>query len=98
MNKNICYNCFNAKSESVAICPHCGYNGTQGSKYPHALKPGTVLGGKYILGRVLGQGGFGITYLAQDYQSKEIVAVKEYFPEAMATRSQTTVSTFSQNR
>ena len=44
------------------------------------LQPGTTLqGGKYRIERVLGQGGFGITYLAtQDILDRQ-VAVKEFF-------------------
>jgi len=36
---------------------------------------------------VLGQGGFGITYRAQDLQNAQRLAVKEYFPAASATRT-----------
>lgn len=57
------------------------------NKYPLALPKGTILNGQYVLNRVLGQGGFGITYEAQDYHTKQTVAVKEYFPESAATRS-----------
>lgn len=56
-------------------------------KYPAALPMDTILAGKYMIKDVLGQGGFGITYLAEDYQTKTKVAVKEYFPETMAMRS-----------
>ena len=52
-----------------------------------ALPIGTVLNGRYILDKVLGQGGFGITYEAQDYQTKGMVAVKEYFPDSIVARS-----------
>lgn len=52
-----------------------------------ALPTGTVLNGRYILEKVLGKGGFGITYEAQDYQTKSVVAVKEYFPESIVVRS-----------
>ena len=83
----ICYNCFR-QINNTEICPHCGYNPKDNRKdYPLALPNGTVLAGKYILGRVLGQGGFGITYLAYDYDTKEIVAIKEYFPDTVAIRS-----------
>ena len=65
-------------------------------KYPLALPEGTVLAGQYIVEKVLGQGGFGITYEAKDHKTGERVAVKEFFPDAMATRTeQTTVLPFS---
>ena len=86
MEKNICYSCFGKVDENEKICPHCKHDLTRGNTSP-ALPCGTVLGGRYILGKALGQGGFGITYLAQDYKTKELVAVKEFFPEAMAGRS-----------
>jgi len=42
--------------------------------------------GSYELESVLGRGGFGITYWARDTGSGEIVALKELFPEGLATR------------
>jgi serine/threonine protein kinase len=40
----------------------------------------------YVLERVLGQGGFGITYLARDTNLDQPVAIKEYLPVEVATR------------
>lgn len=83
----ICYNCFREKGVHD-ICPFCGYDGEKDKgKYPDALHTGTVLMGKYIVGRVLGRGGFGVTYLVQDYDTKELYAAKEYFPSLFASRA-----------
>lgn len=65
-------------------------------KYPLALPKGTILAGQYVIEQVLGQGGFGITYKATDYKTGQSVAVKEFFPDSLATRTTvTTVSAFS---
>ena len=61
----LCYNCFREKPEGEDPCPYCGFDLAENErKFPVALRAGTVLNGRYIIGRVLGQGGFGITYLA----------------------------------
>ncbi len=52
-----------------------------------ALPPGYVLEG-YCLEEVLGEGGFGITYLGRDVQSGKRVAIKELLPVTVATRVQ----------
>src|SRR5688572_4914102 len=53
--------------------------------YPDALPPEYRLHW-YVLERVLGQGGFGITYLARDTNLDQQVAIKEYLPIDVATR------------
>lgn len=63
--------------------------------YPLALPQGTILAGQYIIDQVLGQGGFGITYKATDHKTGQKVAVKEFYPEALATRTRTMVTAFS---
>ncbi len=94
---SFCPNCFCSLNGS-AVCPECGYI-HDFSAYPFALPVSTVLGGRYIIGRVLGQGGFGITYIAKDYKTGSLVAVKEYFPESLASRTGgTAVSPFSGER
>ncbi len=96
--KPICYNCFQEK-ETEGPCPHCGFDLAENEKkYPVALRAGTVLNGRYIVGRVLGQGGFGITYLALDTQLNAKVAVKEFMPNDIATRIGATVSVAVESR
>ncbi|WP_300274260.1 protein kinase [uncultured Oscillibacter sp.] len=92
--KAICYNCFQEKPDADGLCPHCGFDLAENEKkFPVALRAGTVLNDRYIIGRVLGQGGFGITYLALDTQLNAKVAIKEFMPGEIATRvGGTTVS------
>lgn len=60
----------------------------------------TLQGGKYIIKKVLGQGGFGITYLAEHDLLGTNVAIKEFFMKDLNNRDEETlqVSTFSGNR
>ena len=66
-------------------CPVCGWAEGQANA-PHQLQPGTVLRGQYVIGRALGQGGYGITYLGWDRELERTVAIKEFFPSSMVTR------------
>ncbi len=56
------------------------------SALANALPPGSVIDGYQIL-KVLGAGGFGITYLAREGEDGETVALKEYFPNVFAERT-----------
>ena len=78
--------CFGCMEEATTVpCPHCGYvPGDPGPDY--ALRPGTILNGKYLVGKILGQGGFGITYLGWDLMLERKVAIKEYYPSGQVVR------------
>jgi hypothetical protein len=95
--QHLCYNCFSQRENPEGPCPYCGFDLEENvKKFPVALRAGTVLNDRYIVGRVLGQGGFGITYLAYDTQLQTKVAVKEYMPGDLATRVEgTTVAAFA---
>ena len=56
------------------------------TKVDYVALPAGALIGRYQVASVLGQGGFGITYLARDTQLGRDVAVKEYLPAALAVR------------
>ena len=55
-----------------------------GDRLPIALPSGTLLRDQFRIGRVLGAGGFGVTYLGFDELLERPVAVKEYFPRHLA--------------
>ena len=67
----------------------CVYCGLQQDKYrpiPRCLRPGMCLRDRYVLGRVLGEGSFGISYIAWDCLLDTVVAIKEYFPASLVSR------------
>ena len=95
MSSKLCPFCMRMTEDDT--CPHCGktvhYTGL-----PAHLPAGYVLSGRhpYVLGAALGQGGFGITYIALDMVTNKRVAIKEYYPTYCSTRSNTsTVSAYS---
>lgn len=93
-----CYGCFFETKENP--CPNCGYITGSPQHSASCLTPGTLLNGQYVIGKTLGQGGFGITYLAYDQNLDLKVCIKEYMPEGMVTRSvgDPAVSVYSGNR
>jgi len=81
----LCMGCMAPATETL-FCTQCGWRRTATSESVLHLTPGTLLQ-NYIFGKVLGQGGFGITYLAWDIQLRRKVAIKEYFPQILASRT-----------
>lgn len=80
-----CINCLQTKGNNIR-CPKCGYDERKYKVHPLYLKPKTILNNQYLIGKTLGQGGFGVTYLGQDLLLQKKVAIKEYLPAALATR------------
>jgi len=83
--ENLCYGCMREKGH-VQVCPACGWSETNNVDSSLYLTPGTVLSNKYFIGKVLGQGGFGITYLGWDRNLDIRIAIKEYFPQGLVSR------------
>lgn len=81
----ICGECFK-EIDSGEVCTKCGYKNKKNDKEVNSLDVGTVLCKRYVIGRVLGVGGFGITYKAFDSVLGHIVAIKEYLPNEFSTR------------
>ena len=88
----LCLECFRENKSGAAVCPFCGfdekeYNRKAAEKM--CLPAGTILQGKYLIGKMLGAGGFGITYLAFQLNLDRVVAIKEFFPSSIAVRGET---------
>ena len=91
-----CMGCMEYYSAEFNVCPYCGYvEGTPADEAIH-LEPGTILHNRYKIGKVLGYGGFGVTYIGWDAKLEQKVAIKEFLPSEFSTRmpGQSTVTVF----
>ncbi len=96
--EELCLGCMTQR-ENEAICSYCGWQHDAEVESLLYLPPGTILENKYLIGKVLGQGGFGITYLAWDMNLDIKLAIKEFFPQGLVTRipADFEVTVYSQN-
>jgi hypothetical protein len=83
----LCMGCMYNR-EGAEVCTHCHYSYGTPADTPLVLHPCTRLTSNYLVGRKLGQGGFGITYIGYDFAAKRRVAIKEYFPREISTRAE----------
>ena len=107
MEQARCYGCMRPRTDG-RFCQKCGFE-FDAPNASHQLPAGTILKDQYLVGKVLGQGGFGITYLGWDLYLSIPVAIKEYYPTGAVMRESTyglavtncegrTGSTFENNR
>ncbi len=83
----ICVNCMREKPNVGGICPYCGFDSARYHPPAHHLPLyATLCGGRYIMGRAIGSGGFGITYIAFDTRLDIPVAIKELFVSGKVKR------------
>ena len=93
-----CPNCMANTGYAYDVCPVCGGSMNVVNE-PHQLPVNSILNGRYIIGRTLGAGGFGITYVGYDLKLNSKVAIKEYYMSGgvSRTRSLTVVPTDKTN-
>lgn len=96
-DKRRCMGCMELYDKKWELCPHCGYPANGKPESPLHMSPGSVLNGRYEIGRVIGYGGFGVTYIAWDPILRIKVAIKEYLPSEFSTRAegQTRITIFT---
>lgn len=81
----ICLNCM-MEMPGKGLCPHCRKEQPRFQSPQDGLPLGFMLRGRYIIGKGLGTGGFGITYAAYDMAERRRVVVKECFPRGFVAR------------
>ena len=81
-----CPSCMSKAAPVDGKCPVCGHDvNIQNAQYQ--LPVNCILNGRYVVGKVLGAGGFGSTYIGYDLKLDSRVAIKEYYPSGAANRS-----------
>ena len=81
-----CVYCMQEIEPGTQMCVHCRSTQDISQKSADALPLETELRGRFVLGRELGRGGFGITYIGYDKYFDSRVAIKEYYPQNVAAR------------
>lgn len=86
MENRICMNCMQGILDENKVCNACKVREGEISSSNKYLPLRSILRGKYLIGKVIGEGGFAITYLAYDLDLEIRVAIKEFCPRDYAGR------------
>lgn len=81
-----CYYCMKELKNNAELCTGCGKPPLEQNP-SHQLAAGSVLNGKYLIGKSTGESRLGITYVGFDKSQGKKITVKEYFPSEIAKRS-----------
>lgn len=86
-NVQFCPGCLRDAEFENGVCTKCGFDMNGYTVMPHHLVPGTLVKQRYKIGRVLGEGGFGITYVGIDTVLNLKVAIKEFYMSGYVNRN-----------
>ncbi len=82
--ESLCAGCMRPRGKQEGPCEHCGWD--EAGYVPWGLPPRSIVGGKYLVGRILDGDGFSITYMGFDLNLELRIAIREYFPCRIVTR------------
>lgn len=82
-----CSGCFELVNNGMEVCPFCGYVEGSPAESSLYLAPGTVLSGRYIIGKKMSLDRDRVVYMAWDNASSLKVIIKEYLPFKYASRA-----------
>lgn len=83
---NRCIYCFEEKENKTGVCLHCGYENGYCDLPGWWLIPGTIVKGRYVVGKALEETDERLVYLGWDLKKEYLVEVTEYFPKVFVTR------------
>ena len=86
-NVQFCPGCLRDTEFENGVCAKCGFDMNGYTVMPHHLVPGTLVKQRYKIGHVLGEGGFGITYIGIDTVLNLKVAIKEFYMSGYVNRN-----------
>ncbi len=86
---NLCMSCMKEIGE-LKQCPSCGFHVDSPQIAPY-LPIRTVLGNRYLVGKLLEYNGDGATYMGLDLSTRTAVNIREFFPEGIAARDSKTL-------
>ena len=81
---NLCMGCMREIGRDKQ-CPHCGFQANSLQVAPY-LPIRTVVGGRYVIGKLLEYNGEGATYIAYDVSASRAVCVREFYPLGLCKR------------
>lgn len=84
-----CFHCVGKIEDDTArYCPHCGKQCSVHYSNSNELPPNTYLNnGRYFVGKSIGSGGFGITYIGFDTKLDKKIVIKEAFYSGLSNRN-----------
>lgn len=86
MNKqHFCMGCMRPLN-AQGSCSFCDFSLEEYNTTPRCLPMGEILEDRYLIGRVIGEGSSGITYIGKDLVLDITIAIKEYFPLHLVSR------------
>lgn len=82
----LCMSCMNDNG-GEKICSICGYDSSKDNP-SHLLSVGSwINANRYLVGKVIEEGGDGVSYIGWDNDINAVVNIREYFPAGLSTRS-----------
>ena len=98
MSEKRCINCMKIIPPGTEKCPYCGFEEEYYQAEVYQLPIGSVLEDRYQIGRVIGEGGFGVTYIGWDNKFNQTVAVKEFYIKGIVSRFNTVSYSLTLNK